>query len=104
MNNQKFDKPLNEWTEEQVPVRKVKYNPDTKQIITTTELETVKTMYIDAPLEKHRCKDGEHVFKCVDNGRYIFSCLNCPYSRKVYPITYSFIDGKLISKITGKAV
>lgn len=99
-----FDKPLNTFIEEEVPVKKNRFDPQSGRITSVTQMEKVKTMYIDAPAVKHRCKDGEHVFKCVDNHRYIFSCLNCRYSRKVYPTTYEFKDGKLIHRITGNIV
>ena len=95
---------LGEFIEEEIPVQKVKFDPDSKRVSVVTQMEKQKTMYIDAPKEKLRCRSGEHVFRCVDNGRYIFSCTKCPFSRQVYPTTYKYDNGKLIHKITGKII
>lgn len=101
-----FPKPLNEFIEEEIPVQKIHFDPETKKVSVMTSMEKQKVMYIDAPPQKMRCKDGDHVFKCVDNHRYIFTCTNkgCHYSRQVYPTTYKFENGKLIHRFTGKVV
>lgn len=103
-NNDEFPHPLDVDIEETIPVKKFKFDPKTKRTTSTYELEKVTTRYMEIPYEKYRCKTGEHTFKCVDNTRYIFSCVKCPFSRKVYPTSYEFIKGKLISKTTGRAV
>jgi hypothetical protein len=95
---------LGEFTEEDIPVQGIKFDPETKSVSLTTKMEKQKVMYIDAPKEKVRCKDGEHFFECVDNHKYIFSCKNCHYSRQVYPTTYKFENHKLIHRITGKVI
>lgn len=95
---------IGEFVEEEIPVQSIKFDPETKSVSMVTKMEKQKTMYIDAPKEKIRCKDGEHVFKVVDIHRYIFSCINCRYSRQVYPSTYLFKDGKLIHRITHKVI
>jgi hypothetical protein len=109
MNDNKFEKPLNQWIEEDVPVRKNRFIPDANdptrgRITTVVEMQKQKTMYIDAPKQHYRCKDGEHVFYVKDKHKWIFSCQKCTYSRKVYPTTYKFVDGKLIHRETGRVV
>lgn len=104
MKSEPFSKPLDTFIEEDIAVKKVKFNPETKKTFTTYELEKVRTKYMDIPYEKYRCVDGEHVFKCIDPHKWIFSCINCSYFRKVYPVTYNFEDGKLIHRKTGKVV
>lgn len=95
---------LGEFIDEQIPVKTFEYNPDTKRVSTITKMENQKTMYIDAPKEKLRCKSGEHIFRCIDNHKYMFACIRCPFKRQVYPTTYRFEDGRLIHKYTGKVV
>jgi len=97
---------LGEFTEEDVPIEKIKFDPDTKKLSIVTQIEKRKVMYIEAPKEKIRCRDGEHIFKVVDKHRYIFTCTNpgCHYSRIVYPSTYKFEGGKLIHRVTGKVI
>lgn len=108
-----FKKPLGQWTEEEVPVERYSYDPEKKRITRTTEMEKRKVMYIHAPKEKYRCKEGEHVFIVVDTHKYIFRCINCRYNRQVYPTTYRFVrasedphnkTGYLIHKVTGLRV
>jgi hypothetical protein len=89
---------------EQVPVKKIRFDPDTRQVLQTWAMEERITRYIQAPKEKIRCKDGEHLFEVLDGGRGLFGCTQCPYQRKVYPTTYMFIDGKLIHKVTKKPI
>lgn len=100
----KFEKPLNQWVEEDVPVQRNEVDLSTGKVTTVTRMEKQRTMYIDAPKQKYRCRDGEHVFYVRDKHKWIFSCNKCPFSRKVYPTTYRFVDGKLIHKITGRAI
>jgi len=95
---------LGEFVEEEIPVQKVKFDPDTKSVSMITKMEKQKTMYIDSPKEKVRCKNGEHIFKSVDPHKGIFGCTKCRYFRQVYPTTYKFEGGKLIHRISGKVI
>lgn len=104
MNKKDFPHPLGVFIDEEVPVKKFNYDPEKKRVFSTYQMEKQKTMYIDAPKEKHRCKDGEHNFVPVNPKKGIFSCTKCTYSRQVYPTTYMFINGKLIHRITGKVI
>lgn len=99
-----FPHPLDTWIEEDIPVKRNKIDPDTGKVTTTTQLEKVKTKYMNVPPVKHRCQDGEHIFRVSDPNRGIFVCTICPYARQVFPTTYEFKDGKLIHRITGKII
>jgi hypothetical protein len=100
----KFPLPTNVWTEEEVPVKKTKFDPKTGKTFSSYELEKVKTMYIDAPKEKLRCKNGDHIFECINGSKGLFKCTNCPYHRQVYPSSYMFLNGRLVNKRTGLIV
>ena len=104
MDAKDFPKKLNEFIEEEIPVQKINFDPDTKKTSIITTMEKQKVMYIDAPVQKMRCKDGDHVFKSIDPHKGLFSCTKCRFSRQVYPSTYKFENGKLIHKFTGKIV
>lgn len=101
-----FPYKLNEWTEEEVPVRKNKFDHKTGKVVSIYEMEKIKTMYINAPKEKLRCASGTHIFKPIGNpGNYTFGCVNCPFARKVYPTTYRLTaEGRLQHRITGEFV
>lgn len=101
-----FKKPLGQWTEEEVPVERISYDPRRKTFSKITEMEKRKVMYVHAPKVKYRCKSGEHIFKVVDIHRYLFNCINCRYGRQVFPTTYKFNKdtGALIHKVTGERV
>jgi len=96
--------PLNQFIEEDIPVQHLNYDPEKKRVFSSYQLEKVKTMYINAPKEKHRCSSGQHVFELANQRKAIFSCTKCSFSKKVYPSTYMYINKKLIHKITKKAV
>jgi hypothetical protein len=101
----KFPKPLNVFVDEEIPVKRFNLDPETNKITTSDEVAIARTMYIEAVPEKYRCKTGEHYFEpTIPLGHYIFKCRNCPFSRKVYPTTYRFENGKLIHKVSSQAV
>lgn len=92
---------------EQVPVKKVQYNPETKKVTSITELENIKTTYMNIPFEKYRCQDGTHVFEpTYPLTKYVFKCKNCRFSRKVYPVKYKFDEktGALLNRFTNKRI
>lgn len=99
-NIEDFPFPLDTDVEETVPVQKNSFNPDTGRVTSTYQLEKVKTRYIHAPKEKLRCKPGDHIFRVLDNRKWIFGCTICPFAKKVSPATFTFNKGKLISKAT----
>ncbi len=103
-DNKTFPFPLDTDIEEKIPVKTVKFDPETKTVRSVYQMETRITRYMNVPKEKIRCQDGDHIFKCVDGGRGIFSCTECPYSRKVYPSTHKFMAGRLVNKKTGQVV
>jgi len=93
-----FPFPLGEWVEEQIPVKKNRFDPDTKSFNQTVEYEKVRTQYINAPKEMVRCSDNDHSFSVLDPHKWIFVCSNCHVRRKASPLKYKFLGGKLIAK------
>jgi len=108
--NQKFDKPINKWIEEdiEIPVMTPKVNEKEKRVefTQTTQKAKRKTFYSDSPSKKIICAKGTHVFNCIDKGKYIFKCKNCDFHKIAFPVTYRFNEqtGKLIHRITGNTV
>ena len=103
--------PLDVDIEEQVPVKKLVVDSfdeetETAKVSIKTVLEKRTVRYMHVPKTKHRCKDGEHVFRIFNRNKYLFACTLCPFVRKVFPTTYRFdrASGKLIHRITGQAV
>jgi hypothetical protein len=101
-----FDKPLGVEIEEQIPVTKLKVFDDngTPKVSRVTEMEKQTVVYFDPTPRKVTCKDGEHYWIVEDKSKYLFSCTKCPRKRTVFPISYEYVDGKLINKRTGRAV
>lgn len=98
--------PLNTFIEEDIPVQKIKFDIETKKITRVTELEKQRTMYIEAPFKKLRCQPGQHVFRVLDNHKYLFGCKSCKYKVRVNPAYFSFDSktGYLTSKTSGERV
>ena len=95
---------LGEEVIEEIPVLKNSFDPKTKQVFSTYQLEKVKTRYIDAPKVKVSCKLGGHTYRIADPKRWIFICTVCPFSRRAFPTTHRFTQGKLINKASGQPV
>lgn len=105
MNDKDFPHKLDEWITESVPVTKNTFNEKTGEITQDTITIDKKVKYIRVKPEKHRCKQGEHIFKSLDKGRYIFGCTKCQYSRQVFPGVYKLTsEGFLIKTATGERV
>jgi len=107
---QKFDKPTNEWIEEDIEINVMtpKVNPEMGRVEfkQTKQKAKRKTFYSDSPNKKMICADGEHVFNCLDKGKYIFKCKNCDWHKIAYPVTYRFNKqtGKLTHRVTNNQV
>jgi len=103
-----FPKKTNEWIEEEIdiPVMKPVVNEKKKRVefVRGTEKATQKTFYADSPLKKIICK--KHVYKCLDEGKYIFKCKNCDWNRIAYPVAHKFDPktGILTNRKTGERV
>jgi hypothetical protein len=97
---------LNEFIEETVNVKRM----IPKEVNGRIEMEVKdvptkqRTMYIDAPERKIKCKDGEHSWYLKDNRRYIYACKKCGYHKKIYPVTHKFENGCIVHKITGERI
>ena len=104
-----FPFPLDTDIEEQIPVKKIGVDIDENgnaKVSVKTVLEKQTVRYINAPKEKYRCKDGEHLFRVFNAGKWMFACINCPFVRKVLPTSHRFdlVSKKLINRRTGQAV
>jgi len=106
----KFDKPTNEWIEEdvEIPMMTPKVNPEKGRVEFTQSNKKAKrrTFYSDSPNKKMVCPEGSHVFYCIDKGKYIFKCKNCDWHKIAFPVTYKFNKetGELIHRVTNKRV
>lgn len=99
------DKKLGEWLDEEVTVKTVEFDPQTKKASVVDKIDQRKVQYIHAPLKKYRCKSGEHVFKVLDRSRYIFGCTKCQYARQAYPTTFKITpEGYMIDMRTNTRV
>lgn len=95
MKDDKFPFPVNEFIEEEVPVKKNTFDPKTGHISSTYQTEKVKTMYINAPKEKVRCKDNDHYWKSYNPRKWLINCKNCNIVKRIYPPAY-LKDGKIV--------
>lgn len=103
-----FDKPLNEWIEEDVDVKVMSptYNPQTKRVELKEDIKRVKqkTYYSDSPASRVVCNN--HHYQMINPGKYMFKCTNCDWHRIAPPVTFRFIPetGELLRRKTGQRV
>jgi len=105
MKKSDFPHKLGKWITKEIPVEKIDIDPETGVASKATHIEKLKVKYMDVPRKKHRCKEGEHIFRVLDKSRYIFGCKRCQYSRQVYPGVYRLTSkGHLIHVETNKRI
>lgn len=95
MKDNKFPFPTDQFIEEEVPVKRNTYDPNTGRVSSTYQTEKVKTMYINAPYEKVRCKDNDHYWKSYNTRKWLINCKNCNIVKKIYPPA-RLQDGKIV--------
>lgn len=104
----KFDKPTNQWIEEDVDVKVMTpvFNEKTKVVELKEEVKTFKqkTFYADSPQTKIVCND--HRYVCLDKGKYLFKCKKCTWNRIAPPVSFKFDQetGILTRRRTGEQV
>lgn len=105
---EQFDKPTNQWIEEDVNVEVTtpKFDEKTKTVSMEKEIKTFKqkTYYAESIPTKIVC--NEHVYKCLDKGKYLFKCTKCDWNRVVYPVSFKFDEatGILTRRDSGERV
>jgi hypothetical protein len=91
----KFNKPTNEWIEEDVEVKVMTpvFDEKTKNMTLKEETKIVKqkTYYADSVPSTVVC--NEHVYLCLDKGKYHFKCRKCAWNRIAPPVTFRFDEG-----------
>lgn len=105
MSQNKFDKPLNTWIEEEVdmPVFTPEVNEKENRVeyTQTTKKVKQKTFYSDAPPRMVVCSSHEYV--CLSKPNSLFKCTKCDWHRVAPTITYRYDPEtkKLIHRETG---
>ena len=103
-----FDKPTNEWIDEDIEVKVVSpvFNEKTHTVTLKEETKTVKqkTYYADSTPAMIVCK--EHVYLCVNKGKYHFKCTKCDWNRIAPPVSFKFDEstGILTRRASGVRV
>lgn len=106
----RFNKPLNEWIEEEVEVPSFEpiVNEKMKRVEfkQTTRKATKKTFYAKSEPRKLLCSSGEHFFYPKDRKKSIFACNRCGFHKVAYPVTYKYNQdsGQLQHKVSKKIV
>jgi len=103
-----FDKPLNEWVEEEVEIPSFEpvVNEEHKRVEfrQTMKKATRKTYYAKSEPRQLIC--NEHFFYPEDKKKALFACNKCNYKKIAYPVTYRYNPetGRLTHRITQKTV
>ena len=107
---EEFDKPLNEFIEEEIeiPAFEPVVNEKMKRVEfrQTTKKATRKTFYAKSTPRKLMCAPGEHFFYPKDKKKSLFACNKCGFHKIAYPVTYKYYPetGQLVHKITKRSV
>lgn len=108
MTDKPFDKPTNQWIEEEInlPVMTPVFNPTTKRVEVQEDSIKVKqkTFYSDSPASRVVCNN--HHYDMIDPGKYMFKCRKCDWHRIAPPVTFRYNSetGELLRRKTGQRV
>lgn len=103
-----FDKPLNQWIEEEVKVNAIrpvmrqegdKIRTEYKSIETT---QTQKSIYVESKERKIGCSKGHHDCFMEDRHKYIVGCNQCELHWKISPLHHDIKNGQIVFRDTGK--
>lgn len=86
-----IDKPLNQWVEETVDVKRIVPKDDGEKISfeEVTEKAKQKTMYIDVKPTKLACSFENHKFS--PTGKHPeFQCEECGFITMAHPVTFKY--------------
>jgi hypothetical protein len=99
-----FDKKLNEWIEEDVPVRRLvpKESKGGVRFDLVTQMEKQRAIYVDAPPVRVGCKKGEHEWYMANKHTYFCKCRKCSMGRSIFPVTHTIKDGHIIHLVSGE--
>ena len=101
-----FNKPTNQWIEEEVEVKVMTptFDPVTKNVTLKEETQkaTQKTFYSDSIPNTVICSD--HVYVCLDKGKYLFKCTKCSWHRVAPPVGFKFDEATGILTRRGTSV
>lgn len=106
MSQDKFNKPLNQWIEEEVemPVFTPEVNEDEGRVefTQTTKKVKQKTFYSDSPPRRVVCANHEYI--CLSKPKSLFKCTKCDWNRIALPVTYRYNPEtkELIHRETGE--
>jgi len=104
---EQFDKPVNQWIEEDINVDVMTPVVDEKgkiKIEKQTQTFKQKTFYAQSTPNRVVC--NEHIYFCQDKGKYLFRCTKCDWNRVAPPITFKFDEstGILTRRLSGVRV
>lgn len=103
--SKKFDKPVNQWIEEDVEVKVMTpvFDPKTKNVTIKEEVKTAKQKTYYAQSKPSTIVCSEHIYRCKDKGKYLFKCTKCSWHKIAYPVSYRFDPetGILTNRVSG---
>lgn len=99
-SSKKFNKPLNQWVEEEIPItiNEVDFDGSKVTLKQKIEMQSQKTMYFDAPRNTLSCEPQDHYYDPVDKHTYRVKCRNCMDSKFLIPAFQDLVEGKIVSR------
>lgn len=106
---EQFDKPLDEWLEEDEEVDQVvnHFDPATQKVTTSIEKakHRFKVKYEKTSVDSIMCKEFEHYWYVMDRHNYLIRCKHCVLSKRIMPgLEYIDQNGHVRDKATDKLI
>jgi hypothetical protein len=105
----KFDKPVDQWTDEQREIERTYIDFDSKTGKLTLDrkktIEKVPTLYTRmGDLQGVSCADGQHTWYMEDRHKHIAACHKCTKHRFLRAVYETIVDGHIIDRDTKEII
>lgn len=93
-DTQKFDRPLDEWVDEEREVERLAVEDDGNGKFKVKPIKikvNVPTRYTRATFNSNICKSGKHIWVMPNKNKHVANCTNCPKFRNIRA-AFEYID------------
>lgn len=103
-----FDKPLNEWVQEEIEIATIEPVLNEKHEVVGLKhgkrKAYEKTMYVNAPETSVDCGKGSHMWHIPDKHKHVAFCKKCPKRRLIRAVYERVIEGKIVDRDSGELI
>jgi hypothetical protein len=105
---EKFDKPLDEWVEEEIEIPVIEPVLNKKMEVVglkhSKRKASQRTIYTQSKEERISCSKGQHNWHIPDKHDHVAHCYNCTKKRMIRAVYERVTGGKILDRSTGDLI